>query len=727
MRKIAVLLAAAVLSCKSAPASRAPENAAGPTGPGTPANPPATQVTGAQPGVPNVAGQPGTPPESAAQHAQSASAKVPPAPPPGIDLSAMDRSVNPCDDFYRFSCGTWLKNTPIPEDRPLWGRAFSEILERNQALLHEIVEKDARGEGDPADPFAQKVGDFYSTCMDEQKAETASFATLQQELQAIDQISDARALASEVAQLHRAGARAFFGFGARQDFKDATQVIGGVDQGGLGLPDRDYYFRDDKKSQELRTLYVDHVGRMLALAGDADASAHAQRVFQLETDLARASLDRVKRRDPNKIYHRLDRRGLAAAAPHFDWNDYFATVGAPDVQAINVTVPDFFKAMDALLAKGNMDDVRLYLRWRAVEAAADALGEKFVQERFRYNRALTGAKTILPRWKRCVQMTDRALGEALGRTFVTTTVGAQGKAMAREMIVGIEKAFQSNLAGVDWMDAQAREASLYKLHKIDNKVAYPDKWRDYTRMQIGRTSLLENVLNAARFETARDLAKIGKPVDRSEWRMTPPTVNAYYSASLNEMVFPAGIMQLPFFSPEAPLASNYGGLGMVMGHELTHGFDDQGRKFDGDGNLHEWWSPRVGKAFEERAACVAKQYDGYVAVEDVHLNGKLTLGENIGDIGGLKMMISALRARRQGQPPTRVGGFDDEQQAFIAFAQVWCTNYRPEAARTQALTNPHSTAQWRVNGPVSDNPEFEKAFSCPKGSPMAPVSRCTVW
>jgi len=466
---------------------------------------------------------------------------------------------------------------------------------------------------------------------------------------------------------------------------------------------------------------------MLALAGDADAPAHATRVFELETELARASLDRVKRRDPNKVYHRLERKGLAAAAPHFDWNDYFAAVGAPEVQAINVTVPDFFKAMDALLARGNLDDVRLYLRWRAVEAAADALGDKFVQERFRYTRALSGAKAILPRWKRCVQMTDRALGEALGRTFVTTTVGAQGKGMAKEMILGIEKAFQGNLDTVEWMDAAARQASLDKLHKIDNKVAYPEKWRDYGKLQIGRTSLLENVLNAARFETARDLAKIGKPVDRSEWRMTPPTVNAYYSASLNEMVFPAGIMQPPFFSPEAPLDSNYGGLGMVMGHELTHGFDDQGRKFDGDGNLREWWSPRVARAYEERAACVAKQYDGYIAVDDVHLNGRLTLGENIGDIGGLKMMISALRTKRQGEPPTNVGGFNDEQQAFIAFAQVWCTNYRSEAARTQALTNPHSTAQWLVNGPVSDNPDFAAAFGCPAGAPMAPASRCTVW
>jgi putative endopeptidase len=726
MRNAATALFCFLLCCRSGPDARPPEAPPAVAAPASPANPPATQVTGAQPTVPNAAGQPTASPAPATPERPSAAA-APRAPAPGIDLSALDRGVNPCADFYKFACGSWLARTPIPEDRPRWGRAFSEVLERNEARLREILERNAGGEPDTANPFAQKVGDFYATCMDEQKAETASLATLQKDLQAIDQINDSRALARRVGELHRAGARAFFGFGSRQDAKDATQVIGGVDQGGLGLPDRDYYFRTDKKSQELRALYVDHVGRMLSMAGDAQAPAHAQRIFQLETALAKASIDRVARRDPNKMYHRLDRSGLLTTAPHFEWNDYFATVGAPDVQAINVTVPDFFRAVDGLLGRGNLDDVRIYLKWRAIEGAADSLGVRFVDERFRYNQALTGEKVLLPRWKRCVQMTDRALGEALGRTFVTTTVGIEGKAMAKEMIVNIEKAFEANLATVEWMDDAAKKASLYKLHKIDNKVAYPEKWRDYTKLAIGRDSLLENVLNAARFETARDLAKIGKPVDRGEWRMTPPTVNAYYSASLNEMVFPAGIMQLPFFSPEAPVPSNYGGLGMVMGHELTHGFDDQGRKFDGDGNLREWWSSRVAKAYEERASCVAKQYDGYLAVDDVHLNGRLTLGENIGDIGGLKMMIAALRAKRQDQAPTNAGGFNDEQQAFIAFAQVWCTNYRPEAARTQALTNPHSTAQWRVNGPVSDNPDFANAFKCAAGSPMAPANRCTVW
>ena len=718
-----LFLAVLIAACSSGPKSKpVNEPSTGRAAAPSPSNPPGPATAGTPSPAPPAAGQPVAP--TAPATGTSAVAQAKPEPPP-IDESAMDKSVDPCTDFYQYACGTWLKKTPIPDDRSRWGRGFDEINQRNEALLHDILEKNARGEPDPADPWAKKVGDFYGTCMDEHKAETASLQALENELQKIDAIRDGRGLAREVAYLQAIGARAFFGFGSQQDFKDATQVIGGADQGGLGLPDRDYYLKDDPRMKDLRALYQDHVAKMLELAGEQEGAAkkQAQAVMNIETALAQASMDKVDRRDPNKIYHRLDRAGLKKAARHFLWDAYFDELGVPTVQAINVLVPDFFSGMDKLVAqKKKLGEVKTYLRWKMLEASANTLGKGFVEERFRLTKALTGTKAILPRWKRCVQMTDRALGEALGRTFVTTTIGDDGKRIAKEMIEGIEGAFGRNLAQVDWMDEAARAASNEKLRKINNKVGYPEKWRDYSTMNVGRDSLLANVAEAARFETKRDLDKIGKPVDRNELGMTPPTVNAYYDPSMNEMVFPAGIMQSPFFKTDAPVPANYGGLGMVMGHELTHGFDDEGRQFDGDGNLHEWWSAPVNDAFKQRAECVAKQYDGYTAVEDVKLNGHLTLGENIADIGGLKLALAALKQKNGGSADAKT-----EQDFFVAFAQTWCTNYRPEAARLQAQTNPHSTPQWRVNGPVSDNPEFAKAFSCKAGAPMAPQDRCVVW
>jgi putative endopeptidase len=488
-----------------------------------------------------------------------AEAPTPPAPEPVlIDESALDKSIDACTDFYQYACGSWLKSTPIPDDRAQWGRGGSEVRQRNETLLHDILEKAAKGEADPADPFSQKVGDYYAACMDESKAETASLSTLQTELKRIDKIKSNKALATEVGLLQAMGANAFFGFGSQQDFKDATLVIGAADQGGLGLPDRDYYFDADKK--ELRDTYEDHVAKMLALAGTPAAAAKKQAaaILKLETALAKVSMDKVAHRKPKETYHRLERKGLMKAAPHFAWNEYFAALGRAGVDAINVIPPDFFAGMDKVLARPDWRTLQVYLRFRAIEAGQNQLGKAFVDEAFNMTRALSGTKALLPRWKRCVAQTDRALGEALGRSFVVTTIGDEGKAKAKEMIEGIESAFQRNLASVDWMDDDARKASQEKLRKINNKVGYPADWRDYAALTVTRDSPLANAIAATRFETKRDLAKIGKPVDRAEWGMSPPTVNAYYNPSLNEMVFPAGILQKPFFKTDADDAVNYG-------------------------------------------------------------------------------------------------------------------------------------------------------------------------
>jgi putative endopeptidase len=534
-------------------------------------------------------------------------------------------------------------------------------------------------------------------------------------------VREAKDLARMVARLHDIGSGPLFAFYSQQDFKDATQVIGTAMQGGLGLPDRSYYLDKDDKTKAIREAYQAHVEKMLQLAGAPapDAKTQAEMVMSIETALAKASTDRTELRDPYKRYHRIDREGLVKQAPHFEWAEYFAARRHPGIEQINVAVPGFFAGLDDVLQTARPADLRTYLRWHAITSSAPGLGNVFVDEDFRMKRILTGQKELAPRWKRCVAMTLGALGEAIGHTFAAREFGADGKRVAQEMIEGIERAFERNLASVSWMDEAARGASREKLRKINNKVGYPDRWKNYDAMRIDRSSLLHDLQAAAVWESDYDLDKIGKPVNKYEWNMTPATVNAYYSASHNEMVFPAGILQPPFFSADAAAPFNEGGGGLVMGHELTHGFDDQGRKFDGDGNLREWWTPIVAERYKERAECVAKQYDGYVAVGDVHVNGHLTLGENIADIGGLKLALAALRASE--------GERSSERQLFLAFAQDWCTNSTDESLRLRARTDSHSPQQWRVNGPVSDNPDFAKVFSCKPGAPMNPVSRCEVW
>ncbi len=653
------------------------------------------------------------------------------APPPleetGIDVSIIDEKTPACEDFYRHACGLWLDKTPIPADKPAWSRGFSVIADRNELLLKDILEKTAAGKSLSSDPYQDKIGSYYAACMDEAGVEAHGAAELAMELKRVDAIKALDGLTVEIAREHKSLDNAFFSFGSQQDFKDATQVIGVLDQAGLGLPDRDYYLKDTAKYKELRTAYEAHVKNMLVLAGEKPeaAATHAKTVMTLERALAEASMSLVDRRDPKKVYHRIDLAGAQKTAPEIAWKKYLTELGFAKVTAINVAVPDFFSALGKLLKKTPIADLRTYLRWHVVHGAAGALPKAFVDETFDfYGKKLKGLLEQRPRWKRCVGAVDHSLGEAVGRVFVSTTFGAEGKNQTLSMIRSIEAAMRSNLTTLGWMDEPTKKMANEKLESIANKIGYPDKWRNYDTLEVSRTSYLQNFLRANRFETDRELAKIGQPLDRTEWQMSPPTVNAYYDPSMNEMVFPAGILQPPFYNRTARGSVNFGGVGMVMGHELTHGFDDEGRQFDAKGNLHDWWSPAVNKEFDQRAACVVQQFDGYVAVDDQHISGKLTLGENIADLGGIKLSHAAFVAAAAPKPQ---GHFTDEQLFYLGYAQTWCMSRRDEYARLLVATDPHSPAKFRVNGPLSNLPEFAAAFSCKPGDKMVRKDACTVW
>jgi putative endopeptidase len=648
-----------------------------------------------------------------------------PASTSGIDPAAMDRTADACTDFYRFACGGWITQHPLPADQSNYGR-FDELQERNNLILRQILEDASSSR---ADADTTKIGDYYASCMDESGIAAKGLAPLEEDFGRISALESAAGLPSVVAALHRKGVGVLFGFGSTPDFKDASSVIAGTAQGGMGLPDRDYYLKEDATSQTLRQEYTAHVGRMLRLAGDPpdQADRGAEAVMRIETALAKAALDRVSRRTPANVYHKMPLEELRAVTPAFDWTTYLRELQAPGIAVVNVSEPDFMRAVNQIVSATPLGELKAYLRWHVLNGNAEFLPKAFVEENFAFTKTLTGAKEQRPRWKRCVDYTNGDLGEVVGKAYIAQAFGAEGKARTLEMVRAIEHAMGTDIGELAWMSEPTKKQAAEKLKSVANKIGYPDKWRDYSALRVARGDALGNSQRANTFEFARQLGKIGKPVDKTEWLMTPPTVNAYYNPLENNINFPAGILQPPFFNKAADDAVNFGAAGAVVGHELTHGFDDQGRQFDAEGNLRDWWTAADAQAFEQRASCIADQYSGYTAVADVKLNGKLTLGENTADNGGLRLGWMALMESLEDRPLAQADGFSPEQRFFIGWGQMWCENQTDEIARVYATTNPHSPGRYRVNGVVANFPEFQKAFGCAANAPMVNQPVCRVW
>jgi putative endopeptidase len=641
----------------------------------------------------------------------------------GVHTEQMDVSAGACKDFYEYANGAWLKTSTI-----------HEVYERNLKLLKTVLEDAAADSAAPQGSIRRKVGDFYAAAMNEARADEQGLRPLASRLARLDEIKTPKDLAGALARLHLEGAGAGFDFAIVVDDKASSSYIPSLEQGGLGLPDRDYYTKEDDASQKLRDKYRAHVARMFALLGDGAqvAEKNAAAVVTLETRLARASMTLVERRDPNAVYHKLTRAELDQQAVGFDWPAYLEAVGVPASQtALLVRQPLFMKELGVMVREVSFDQWRAYLRWHLIHATAGRLSAAFVNESFGfYGQALTGTPELAPRWKRVQAATDNALGEAVGQLFVERAFSPQAKARALTLVSNLRAALHERIQKLDWMAESTKRQAFEKLDTFVVKIGYPDKWRDYSKLDISRDSYVLNVLAANRFESERNLAKLGRPVDRSEWQMNAHEVNAYYDPTTNEICFPAGILQPPFFDPEADDAVNYGAIGAVIGHEMTHGFDDQGSQYDADGNLKNWWTDDDKRAYESRQAIVVEQYDSYRPFADQAINGKLTLGENIADIGGLKIAYAAFEKSLAGKSrPAAVDGLAAEQRFFLGYAQAWRLLMRPEAQRVRLNTDPHSPPRFRVLGPLSDLPEFQQAFSCPDGSEMVrpPAARPAIW
>ena len=650
---------------------------------------------------------------------------------PGFDTTSLDKSVDPCNDFYKFACGKFAANHPIPADEPGVDQ-FYALENVNTQALNGILNKAAAG-GAGRSPDEQKIGDYYKACMDTDAIDAKGLAPIEPLLNEIDAVKSKEQLAALMGKLQRISVNAFFGYSQQQDFKDASKQIAVVIQGGLGLPEKDYYLRTGAKDVELREQYVAHVAKMLELAGSSPekAKTDAQAIMAFETSLAKASMGVTEMRDPEKTYHLQPIATFEATMPGMDFGAFQDAIHSPRVSEINNATPEFFPVLMKEIQATDLETLKAYMRYQVLTTSAGRLPKRFDAENFDfYGRKLEGQPVQSPRWKRCSNAVDGALGEALGKVYVEQYFAGDSKAKMVQMVGDIEAAMGRDIDQLDWMSAATKVRAKEKLHEVANKIGYPDKFRDYSKLEIKPDDALGNAMRADAFENDRELNKIGKPVDHSEWGMSPPTVNAYYNPSMNDINFPAGILQPSFYDPKQDEAVNYGHIGAVIGHELTHGFDDEGKKFDGKGNLIDWWTAEDTKNFQSRTDCEVKEYGSFTAVDDLKVNGQLTLGENTADNGGLLLAYMAYleRAKLEGVDlAAKKDGFTSPQRFYIAFAQNWCENARPEQVRTQVLTNPHSPDHFRANGAIVNQPGFAAAFGCKKGSPMVPANSCRVW